>query len=246
MAMSLLITIFYIFLSEPIAKPVAARPEPPAEKAAKLQSPQREIENVRNEIDSPKATKSVPVASATPHTSPPRSTTIAARPNPSPESETLVIESSHPGEGTIHVKIPDKRLVPLVLRSDASAKLPAPVQQALQNISDEYADNIIAATESSSLQGTNSGLSNPQGASSDASIAQGNASASSTLDETTGTGETTSPAASVPAAAVIPDSALKTARDIADQRYRAFFGDAAYNQAGLQRALEATSQTPPE
>ena len=152
--------------------------------------------------------------------------TSAPRPKSSVKPQTLIIESPRPEEGSVEVVIGDKRLVPFVLQGETDPGLPIPIQQVLQNISDEYAENLLAAADAS----------NP-------SASQG-ASASGGTTGAGGATGTTAPATVEPPSTVISDEALRSARDIADQRYRAFFGDAAFNQAGLRRAVESTSQAP--
>jgi len=112
-------------------------------------------------------------------------------------------------------------MLPFILQKEPDTSLPAPVQTALQNISQNFADSVLAASG-----GSQDGTVTPDGsgiASSDGAVPGQ---------------QTQSPEkALTPETSILPDAALRAARDNADQQYRALFGDAAFNQAGLERSL---------
>lgn len=149
------------------------------------------------------------------------------------QSETLVIESPDPSQGAVEVVIRDRRMLPFALQGQANPDLPAPIRSVLDDIAGEFADSLLTAVEAADDQ-ANSEIRGTSGQGPEGVVAN------------PPSGGTNTSAGAGPAAppATLPDETLRRARDIADQRYRAFFGDAAFNQAGLQRAIDySTAQT---
>jgi len=164
-------------------------------------------------VPSPEGTVQIG-SSAAPQTAADRETRLILPQTSSISPASLLIESSDPNEDPVEIVFEDSRMVPFVLQSGSganTASLPSPVQAALDNISSDFADSLLEATEGNGQSGNT---------------------------ETAG-GETTETSITTPT-----DKAIRAARDIADQRYRALFGDAAFNRAGIQRALSKGVEEP--
>lgn len=140
---------------------------------------------------------------------------------------TLVLEPASARGESVELVVKDRRLVPMAIQAAADPAMPAPIQQALRNIAGEFADNVLAAAAGSAT-GTNS-----QSSSSTA--------AAGSSDSSKNASSPGSAAADPNQPGSIPDEALREASNLADERYRAFFGDDAFNSAGLQRAIQAIS-----